>query len=232
MKAKSFFKFIVVFLAASMIVACGKKNEVQENAPVNGIYNPVAVGNGNTCSQGTSGAHTFVDFANQVAACQFANASQQGAFITYQKYSNVQDLLNYQVDNGSGWSFEWCWGSECFNQSAIIGRRLDLGNLIYRSSNFTVDAEFGNNMQEFLNNLVNRMKSASNIKKCVFNQFMYAYDCDNESAINFRYGNIPASRYYFEYQNRAYIIDTQFPLIANPVAIHDKDNQEGYAVQF
>jgi hypothetical protein len=232
MKAKSLFKFIVVFLAASMIVACGKKNETTGDAPINGIYNPVAVGNGNTCSQGTAGAHTFVDFANQIAACQFANPSQQGAFITYQKYTNVTDLLTYQVDGGSGWTFEWCWGNDCFNQSQVIGRRLDIGNLIYRSSNFSVDAELGNNLQEFLNNIVARMRSASNVKKCVFNTLYYAYDCDTESSINFKYGNIPASRYYFEYNNRAYILDTQFPLIANPVAIHDKDNDEGYAVQF
>jgi hypothetical protein len=232
MKAKSFFKILVVFLAAGFIVACGKKNTTEGNAPVNGIYNPTVVTNGSTCSAGSSqGALTFLEFANQVAACQFGSPSQAGTLATYTEYTGVTDMLNFQVDNGgSGWFFDFCWGSDCFNQQDIIGRRLDAGNLIYRSANFGVDNEMGNNLQEMLNVLVTRMRSASNIKKCVYVPNYYSYDCDAEQNVNFRYGNIRTTRFYFEYNNRAYILDSSYPLIANPVGIHDKDTDHAWSV--
>ncbi|MBT7610434.1 MAG: hypothetical protein HN576_11805 [Bacteriovoracaceae bacterium] len=231
MKAKSFIKILVVFLAASLIVACGKKNETDQNPFINGIQNPISVALTGTCSAGsTAGAFTFQEFANQVAACKFSSPSQQGTLASYTEYTGVTDMLNFQVDNQSGWSFDWCWGSDCFDQSALIGRRLDQGNLIYRSANFGVDNEMGNNLQEMLNAIVTRMRAATNVKKCVWNSWYYNFDCRSESEINFEYGNIQSPRYYFEYNNRAYIIDTRYPLIANPVGIQDKDTEHAWAV--
>jgi hypothetical protein len=229
MKAKPFFKILVVFLAASLIVACGKKNETDQNAPINGVQNPISVALSGTCSTGGSGgAYTFLEFANQVAACQFQSPSQPGTLATYTEYTGVTDMLNFQVENESGWFFDFCWGSDCFDQSAIIGRRLDQGNLIFRSSNFGIDNEMGNNLQEMLNAMVTRMRSATNVKKCVW--YGYGFDCRSESEINFYYGNVQTSRYYFEYNNRSYIMDTRYPLIANPVGIHDRDTDHAWAV--
>ncbi len=221
----------MAFLAAGFILACGKKNtaEVPINSSPNGINNPISVAGGSNCSgRSMEGAFSFAEFANQVASCQFSVASQKGAFITYKKYTGVADPLNFQVNDNSGFSFDFnfCFGSDCFDAGEIIGRRLDQNLFIYRSANFSIDSEFGNNLQALLNNLVSKMRVATNIKKCFFTQ------CDSESSLNFNYGNIKSTRYYFESGNRAYIVDTQFPLIANPVGIYDKDKKEVFVVQF
>jgi hypothetical protein len=230
MKAKSFYKMLVVFLAASVIVACGKKNEVGVDNTVNGIQNSTVVSNVSTCSGGNSnGAYTFIEFANQVATCQFKSPSQAGTLVTYTEYTGVTDMLDFQVDNQSGFFFDFCWGSDCFDQTDFIGRRLDQGNFIYRSENFGIDNEMGNNLQEMLNAVVLRMQSATNVKKCIWSNYGY-FDCRAESEINFYYGNVQTSRYYFEYNNRSYIVDTRYPLIANPVGIHDKDTEHAWAV--
>lgn len=222
MKAKTFLKFLVLFLALGLS-ACGGKNKKDE-----GTNGNVAVGVFNTNTAASSG--DWGTFVNQVAGGNFQQASTANSVAQWKKYSNVTDLLNYTPDSGG---FEWCWGNDCFEDwdTSYGARRVGSSNEVYRNTTFAFDAELGNNLQELLNNIVARMRSASNIKKCVFDQRIFAYDCRDVNSSNFYYGNVGTTRWYFEYSNRAYIVDTKYPLAANPVAILKKDTNEGFSIQ-
>lgn len=225
MKAKTFTKFLVLFLALALS-SCGGKNKKGEGTNPGGTVNVLANPTGN----GSNGnIRTWGEMINSVAANQFNGGSTEGQIARWTRYTNVTDLLNYTPDND--FSFNWCWGSDCFDDTGYGARRLgptNQGMPIYRNETFAFDAELGNNLQELLNNLVSRMRSGTNIKKCVYFGWQ-GYVCAPEN--DFLVGGHAATRWYFEYSNRAYVIDTRLPLAANPVSIHKKDTNEGFALQ-
>jgi hypothetical protein len=224
MKAKTFAKFLVLFVALGLS-SCGGDNKKGDTAP-GGTINVLSNPSGNGTNQNV---RTWGEFINSVAANQFGGASSENQVVRWNKYNNVSDLLNYSGD--SGFNFDWCWGSDCFDDSSYGARRIGPINQslpIYRNGTFAFDAELGNNLQELLNNMVARMRSGTNVKKCVYLEWQ-GLVCESEG--HFAVGGYPSTRWYFEYGNRAYIIDTRLPLAANPVAILKKDTNEGFALQ-
>lgn len=204
------------------LTACGGKNKKGNNE--NG---GVAVGVFNT----NTAANTadYGSFVNQVAGGNFERPSTAGSVAQWQRYTNVSDLLNYSgSSSNSGWNFDWCWGSDCFTQNDqnIGARRIGTNQEIYRNNAFAFDSELGPNLQSVLNNLVNKMRSGTNVKKCVWSG--WDFYCAQEN--DFNVGGVPTTRWYFEHGNRAYIVDTKFPLAANPVAVLNKDTNEGFAL--
>ena len=227
MKANTFTKFLVLFLALALS-SCGGKDK-NGDGTINGI-SPVLGTNGTVTGVGANqNVTTWAQMISSVAANQFSGSTQANQVMQWLKYENVTDLLNHSPN--SGFNFNWCWGSECFDDSHYGARRLgplNLGSPIYRNGTFGFDSELGNNPQELLNNLVSKMQSATNVKKCVLFQWQ-GLICENENGYNV--GGFPSTRWYFENGNRAYVIDTQLPLLANPISILRKDTNEAFALQ-
>ncbi len=221
MKAKTFFKFLVLFLALGLS-SCGGDNKKGETAPGGGGV--TLLQNNGAPNGSAANAVDWGTFTNQVANNQFGGASSEGIVVNWRRYTGVSDLLNF---SGGGFDFNFCW-NDCFDQwnSNYGARRIGpnaQGLPVYRSSTFAFDAELGSNLQQLLSNLVSRMRSATNVKKCI-NGY-----CAAEN--DFTVGGMPSQKWYFEYGNRAYIIDSRLPLAANPVAILKKDTNEGFAIQ-
>ncbi len=180
-----------------------------------------------TISNPSIGIYNFEQFINKVASGDFDAESQFGSTSSHRRYTQVTDLLN--VSQGSDYDFELCPNEDCFDQydTAYGHRRIGPNGEVYRSDSMAFDSELGSDLKELQQNIVERMRSGTNVKKCI-NEDGIEY-CGPEN--DFYLGGRPSTRWYFEYGNRAYVVDTKFPLSTNPVGILKKDTNEGFVLQ-
>lgn len=221
----------IAFIAAALMTGCGKDNAT------GAISETGNVANLNTGVATSNSTQNWSEFINEVEANRFQGASAGKEFYwTSSSYASTDNNCKTK------WGFfTYCSYSSSSSMSyapGISSRIVEADGRVYRL-NFS-DDNFGNTLQEIQSNLVARMRSASNIRKCVvpsqniyypgtWSLLAYAgqevcYFIDGRSghsdyAVLLR--NEGSKRYIFDHGSKTYLVDTTRPLAANPIGLSD-----------
>lgn len=224
----------LAFIAAALMTGCGKDNAT------NGLSDAGNVANLTTGVASSTSTQNWSEFINEVEANRFQGASAGKEFYwTSSSYASGDSNCKTKWD-----FFTYCSYSSGSNQSyapGISSRIIEADGRVLRL-NFS-DDNFGNSLQEIQGNLVARMKSATNIRKCVVPSQNVSYPGNpwaiiayagqevcyfidgrsghSEYAVLLR--NEGSKRYIFDHGGKTYLVDTTRPLAANPIGLSDSN---------
>ena len=237
MKGKKVLNWMIVLLAAFMISSCGKDNKAGDG---NGGDNNSP--NNNISSSTTAGSsQSFPAFIDQVAAGNFrgGDTSVERRYFFQRYYSgdaSNDDWFRFELNFNSSScnSYQEC---QTLQNQNYPGRLVATDGQVYRSSSdsmFNDQSRFGGSLQSLKDNLVAMMRSATDIRMCVQLSDYWGrsfWQCGSENEIRFRVGtSINSTRWLFRHGDYYYLVDTQYPLAANPILIQDANSSEGYQV--
>lgn len=212
----------IAFIAAALMTGCGKDNSA------GGAGDAINSGNGNfTGTTTASSTSDFQSFITEVEAGRFQGSSlgstSAGREFYWRSGSAVQNNDNCKTKWGI---FTYCnYSSSTSYNGSYLGysaRRVDVNGNIQRLNFGDLDT-FGNTLQEVQNNLVARMRNATNIRKCVnYNgEICYYINSSDQTQQWYQWnlGSYPSTRYIFDHGGFTYLVDTTKPLAANPIGI-------------
>lgn len=231
MKGKRIFNWMIVLLAAAMLSSCGKDNKAGGDNN-NNNSNP----SNNVFTGSASQSSSFTGFINEVAAGKF-----QGGDLSVERRYVFQYYSSGDASNDDWFTFEFNYNSsscysyqECMslqNQNYPVRLVQTNGNILRASSDtmFNDAGRFGGNLQSLKDNLLAKMRSATDIRMCI--NYYGRWQCGSENQLKISFGSsISTTRWQFRYGNHYYLVDTQYPLAANPIVIQDVNSGQGYQI--
>lgn len=225
----------LAFLAAALMTGCGS-----DNTTTGGSGNKLSNSELLTGSSATN-TKSWSEFKNAVSDGRFQGSSQGQFYWQNTTSSTVTNDTNCKTKWG-GFLTYCSYSGNTGNSSYMAGistRIIESNGEVFRIE-FNEDQTFGNSLSAIKSNLVSKMNSATDIRKCVVPQGYYSgyylgyqeicFYVDGRIADGVNHANYatllrnePSKRYIFTAGGRTYLVDTGRPLGANPIGVSNAD---------